>query len=101
MQLPKCFQIEQPKGTPAIFSYEIMDEGHSVSFKLFYGVSPSEDLQIRNEIFNKKIGHVTFNVDNSGYFTYCLQQLGTQSHPTVRLTSLPCYPIFFTIFDRG
>lgn len=39
----------------------------------------SEDMKIKEVVFDKKNGHVSFNVDNSGYFTYCLQQSKQQT----------------------
>lgn len=73
-----------------MFSYEIMDPGHSVSFGLYYGLKPNSELQILSEVFKDSIGHVNYNADNSGYFTFCLRQAGKQEYPTVRVcSSLP------------
>lgn len=40
-------------------------------------------MQIISEIFDQSNGHVNYNVDNSGYFTYCLQQTKKKSDPVV------------------
>lgn len=81
----KCFTVEQPRDTPIVFAYEIMDENHVVDFSLFYGEMGLKELQIMNISLHKAIGHVDFTADNSGYYSVCVQQhpLAGVNHPTV------------------
>ncbi len=86
--MSKCFQIEQPKETPIIFTYEILDEGHSIDFSLYYGLAEDPNVQILKETLKKKVGHINYNTDNSGYFTYCLKQSSQLDTPTVEYYSI-------------
>jgi hypothetical protein len=52
----KCFTIEQPRDTPIVFAYEILDADHIVNFSLYYGGKPTDDLLILNKEFVKPIG---------------------------------------------
>jgi hypothetical protein len=65
-----------------MFSYENMDKGQPVTFRLYYGIKKSEDLLIMSEDFDQANGHVNYIVDNSGYFTYCLEQSKNWGEPT-------------------
>lgn len=74
-----------------MFSYEIMDSGHSISFKLFYGLKADKELEILSDVFKGQTGHINYNADNSGYFTYCVQQAAKQGTPTVCSSMLVLY----------
>ena len=85
----KCFNIEQPKDTPIIFSYEIIDDDHTIEFELFYGIAPKSELQIIHETLTEKVGHIDFTVDNDGYYLACFQQAAKDKfYPTVIYSSL-------------
>jgi hypothetical protein len=60
-----------------------MDESHEVAFALYYGLVPNAELQILTDNFKKKSGHLNYNVDNSGFYTFCLQQSSANDIPTV------------------
>lgn len=72
---PKCFTIEQPKDTPVVFAYEILDAGHSVQFALHYGSSGSSEQLLMTRDFVKPIGHVDFITENDGLYSVCLHQM--------------------------
>ena len=78
----KCFTIEQPRDTPILFSYQILDKGHEISFTTYYGALSNPDLQISEEILDEPVGHEELLTDNDGYYSVCLQQEGTQPFPT-------------------
>ena len=71
----KCFTFEQPKDTPIVFSYEILDAEHEVSFSLYYGSLAVEELLIMRKEFHRATGHVDFISDNDGAYSVCVQQL--------------------------
>lgn len=71
----KCFTFEQPKDTPIVFSYEILDAEHEVSFSLYYGSLAVEELLIMRKEFHRATGHVDFISDNDGAYSVCAQQL--------------------------
>jgi hypothetical protein len=71
----KCFTFEQPKDTPIVFSYEILDAEHEVAFSLYYGSLAVEELLIMRKEFHRATGHVDFISDNDGAYSVCVQQL--------------------------
>lgn len=82
---PKCFNLEQPRDTPLVINYEILDAGHSIGFDLYYGDSATQSLQILHKVFSEPVGHVEYTTDNSGLYSFCLQQVQQQEdekHPT-------------------
>mmetsp|Transcript_21342 Transcript_21342/g.20644 ORF Transcript_21342/g.20644 Transcript_21342/m.20644 type:complete len:217 (-) Transcript_21342:502-1152(-) len=85
----KCFTIEQPRDTPVVFAYEILDADHIVNFSLYYGGKPTDDLLILNKEFVKPIGHVDFITDNDGIYAICLNKLeqdkDEKSQPATRI----------------
>jgi p24 family protein alpha len=78
----KCFQIEQSRDTPIVFAYEILDAGHKVNFNLYYGNTPSTDLQILHKVFGEAVGHVDYVTDVNGFYTYCVSQSTPMDHAT-------------------
>lgn len=52
--VPRCFTIDQPKGTPIIFTYEVMDEDHSVDIGIYYGTTPADDMRIQTKKVHKR-----------------------------------------------
>lgn len=52
-----------------------MDADHIVTFSLYYGATPTDDLLIFNKEFVKPIGHVDFITDNDGIYSICLSKL--------------------------
>lgn len=74
LQKDKCFTIEQPRDTPIVFAYEILDLSHEVDFTLYYGRKPKEDMLIMQRQFVKPIGHIDHVTDNDGMYTICLSQ---------------------------
>ena len=76
----KCFTIEQPRDTPIVFAYEILDAGHEVSFTMFYGPTATEDLLIMRKSFVKPIGHIDYITDNDGIYSVCLNQNEFDEH---------------------
>lgn len=70
----KCFTFEQPRDTPIVFAYEILDDKHAVDFSLFYGTLALPQLQIMNSTLTKPVGHVDYTADNSGAYSVCVQQ---------------------------
>lgn len=81
----KCFTLEQPRDTPIVFAYEIMDEKHDVEFCLYYGTMGLAQFQIMNNTLSKSVGHVDFTTDNSGSYTACMRQISSDNteFPTV------------------
>ena len=70
----KCFTVDQPRDTPIVFAYEILDDHHVVDFSLYYGETGLAELQIMNISLHKPVGHVDFTADNSGPYAVCVQQ---------------------------
>lgn len=79
-----CFTIEQPRDTPMVFSYELLDKGNEIGFDLYYGALALPDQQIMHKVFTESSGHVDFSADNDGFYSYCLQLPPTSSEPVVR-----------------
>ena len=71
-KIPKCFTIEQPKDTPIVFAYEILDAGHKAKFTLHYGPTANTELLIMTRTFTKPIGHIDYVTDNDGVYSICL-----------------------------
>ena len=78
----KCFNFEQPRDTPLVINYEILDVGHKVEFDLYYGTSPVPSLQIMHKVLSDAVGHIDFTTDNSGFYSYCLKHFQREDHPT-------------------
>lgn len=80
----KCFTVEQPRDTPIVFAYEILDSGHEVEFNLYYGALAVQDLHISHKTLSDPVGHVDFTADNDGYYSICVEQSKTlkTDHPT-------------------
>lgn len=77
------FSLEQPRDTPIVFTYEILDAGHVIDFQLCYGQSQITDSNIiMHRTFDTATGHVDFVTDASGYFTYCLRQVKSDDKST-------------------
>ena len=81
----KSFTLEQPRDTPIVFSYEIIDDNHEVEFCLYYGTMSLSQLQIMNKTLSSAVGHVDFTADNSGSYTACERQVASDDteYPTV------------------
>ena len=71
----KCFSIEQPRDTPIVFVYELMDLQSEVTLSLYYGQLAFPDMKIKElTITEKGTDHLDFVADNDGYYSICLQQ---------------------------
>jgi hypothetical protein len=81
----KCFTIEQPRDTPIVFSYEILDKDHHIDFSLHYGPSALRELLISNKLLSETIGHVDFTTDNDGYYSVCLKQAASYENLPSRI----------------
>ena len=71
----KCFTIDQAKGTPVVFGYEVMDGEKSVEFTLYYGSQAASNQLILSKKLHK-IGHIDFITDNDGPFALCVAAMG-------------------------
>lgn len=60
----KCFNIEQPRDTPVVFAYEILDAAHKITFDLYYGSVSTPDLQIVHKVFNVSICFENYMLNN-------------------------------------
>ncbi len=79
----RCFHVEQPRDTPIVFTYEVLDAGHKIDFELFYGQNDAvSDNMIMHRVFETATGHIDFVTDASGYYTYCLKQLESDDKST-------------------
>lgn len=79
--------MEQPKDTPILFAYEILDVGHEINLSLHYGALALKDLLITEKKLVDAIGHVEFIADNSGFYSICMSQSESYEHPSrVKLT---------------
>lgn len=56
----KCFTFEQPRDTPMVFVYEIMEEGGVVGFDLYYGLTANSELQIMHKVRTECVGNSMF-----------------------------------------
>mmetsp|Transcript_14529 Transcript_14529/g.14635 ORF Transcript_14529/g.14635 Transcript_14529/m.14635 type:complete len:210 (+) Transcript_14529:125-754(+) len=74
----KCFTVEQPKNTPIVFEYKLMDEGFSVILSIYYGSFPKEDLLIVSKSLTAHSGHVDFVADNDGGYCICATPQGRE-----------------------
>ena len=72
---PKCFTIDQAKGTPVVFGYEVMDGEKTVDFTLYYGSQAASNQLILSKKLHK-IGHIDFITDNDGPFAVCVAAMG-------------------------
>jgi hypothetical protein len=79
----KCFTIEQPRDTPMVFTFDVLDKGSVVNFELFYGSHSIAELQILSKQLDGS-GHIDFTTDTDGYYTYCVQKVSQELSP-VRL----------------
>lgn len=79
----KCFHIEQPRDSPIVIGYEILDSGHSIGFEMFYSSDFDEDKKIvMTKTFDDAVGHIDFTTDNSGIYTFCMRQLHSDDGST-------------------
>lgn len=76
----RCFTIEQPRDTPMVFTYEVLDEGGIVTFELFYGSHSLPELQILSKRVSGP-GHIDYTTDTDGYYTYCAKKESAENHP--------------------
>jgi len=74
--------LEQPKDTPILFAYEILDLSHEINLSFYYGALAMHDLLISEKNLLDAIGHVEFVADNDGFYSICVKQLTPQEHPT-------------------
>ena len=74
----KCFNVEQPRDTPIVFAYELMDSHSAITLSLYYGHMAIPDMKIK-EINVETMGsnHLDFVADNDGYYSLCLEQNGS------------------------
>ena len=74
----KCFNVEQPRDTPIVFAYELMDSHSSVTLSLYYGHIAAPDMKIKEiHVEAKGPSHLDFVADNDGYYSLCLEQSGS------------------------
>jgi hypothetical protein len=71
----KCFTIEQPRGTPVVFTYQVLDESQEIEFSTYYGALALPDLQIEKTVIKDKEGHQVLVTDNDGYYSVCMSQV--------------------------
>ena len=73
----KCFNIEQPRDTPIVFAYELLDEHVEVVLSLYYGQLALPDMKIKDiSVTTKGSDHLDFVADNDGYYSICLVKNG-------------------------
>jgi hypothetical protein len=70
----KCYSLEQPRNTPAVFNYEILDTDEVVMFDLYYGKKANKESVIFHKTLRDASGHIDFVTDNEGYYLLCVQQ---------------------------
>ena len=82
----KCFNIEQPRDTPVVFLYELMDPTSELSLSLYYGLEALPDMKIKEIVVSKtEQKHLDFVADNDGYYCICFQQKNGSLHNLSRL----------------
>jgi len=90
----KCFTIEQPKETPMVITYSVVDDTDlpdgEVNLSLHYGILGSPDLMIQERSFTKVGGHIDYTTDNDGYYCICLVSENT-TPSRVKLTVIYGY----------
>ena len=74
----RCFDIEEPKDTPLMILYDILDaENHNVNdlatLSLHYGNSGDINLQIMNHTIFNNNGHISYLTDNDGNYCLCIK----------------------------
>ena len=79
---------------PVYFIYNKLDENDDIDFEMFYGAHVNPSLQNMHRALAGPSGKIAFEVDNDGYYTYCVRQNPPLSRPTV------CFKIcrFFVIW---
>lgn len=70
----KCYTIEQPRNTPIVFNYEILDTDEVVMFDLYYGNKQNKEAAIFHKTLRDASGHIDFVADNEGDYLLCVQQ---------------------------
>lgn len=70
----KCYSLEQPRNTPVVFNYEILDTDEVVMFDLYYGKKANKESVIFHKTLRDASGHIDFVTDNEGYYLLCVQQ---------------------------
>lgn len=68
----RCFNIEQPRDTPMVFAYELLDT-EPVLLILAYGQGSIEELKIKELTVEKGAGHIDFVADNDGAYSVCVE----------------------------
>lgn len=86
-----CFTIEQPRDTPMVFSYQVLDKGGEIGFDLYYGALATQDQHIMHKMLTGSSGHIDFVADNDGSYSYCVQLPPTVSEPALRLEMVLSY----------
>lgn len=87
----KCFTIEQPRDTPVIFGYDIMDENQEIELSTYYGALAVQDLLIKTVVLAERIGHEELLTDNDGYYSVCLRQVTKQAEYPARVRLVVTY----------
>jgi len=67
--------LEQPRDTPVVFNYEILDVEEMVTFDLYYGSEENHDMAILHKTLKEPSGHIDFTTDNDGFYLVCLRQV--------------------------
>ena len=70
----RCFSFEQPRNTPVVFNYEILDTDEVVMFDLYYGSKEDREAVIFHKTLRDASGHIDFVTDNEGDYFLCIQQ---------------------------
>lgn len=87
----KCFTIEQPRDTPVIFTYEVLDENQEIEFSTYYGALAMADLKIKSVVLNSRAGHEELLTDNDGYYSVCLAQVTRKAEFPARVKLVVTY----------
>ena len=81
----KCFTVEQPRDTPLVFDFELVDPSHVIGFDLFYGTQPLSELRIKHQVLDTAKGEIEYTTDNDGFFCYCVHQISSDVNQPTRL----------------
>lgn len=71
----KCFTVEQPRDTPIVFSYELMDKA-DVTLSLYAGSLALSEHLLKAVKNLESIGHVDFTADSDGSYSICFDLAG-------------------------
>lgn len=72
------------------FTYNKLDENDDIDFEMFYGARVNPSLQNMHRALAGPSGKIAFEVDNDGYYTYCVRQNPPLSRPTVCVVLSTC-----------